>query len=232
MSKSESRGGTCRHTTNNRNIAEPVSAFKIRIPHIAFCCSLFFCVTTVVFASLFGWSFANPQNEDDKNNRCDGENTNDRRLQESLQTGPLVWYNRTFRNVNRVIDGDTICMNGRLRFACIDTPEIGRFPFQDEPGAQEARRVVRNSLKNGFDVHIHRVDSFGRLIVTIIVDGDNLNLRLVEQGYAKVFCQNTTLQNGDINLCRQTRLECENVGYWEKEKSAQEQKLGVWGQKD
>lgn len=112
--------------------------------------------------------------------------------------------------VLEVIDGDTIVVeypsgrNETIRFAGIDTPEV-----TSEPSAknwqyvessdclfntgQEATTYVEREIRTADSVHIRlsekgdRRGTFGRLIAFVIVDGDNLNYELIDNGLARVY---------------------------------------------
>lgn len=60
MSRADVRAGTFSHkiSSSRQDVSEVPYRWRCVIPRITFCCS-FFCATTLVFASLFGWSFAN-----------------------------------------------------------------------------------------------------------------------------------------------------------------------------
>lgn len=92
--------------------------------------------------------------------------------------------------VERVVDGDTIVLSGgeHVRYIGVDTPEIGRNGRPSECFAEEATR--RNAeLVLGKRVSLitdkEDRDRYGRLLRFVLVEGKNVNLTLVEEGYAK-----------------------------------------------
>ncbi len=88
--------------------------------------------------------------------------------------------------VTRVVDGDTITIEGgyRVRYIGIDTPEI--YP-QPEPFGREAWQANRQ-LVEGKEVRLERdvseTDKYGRLLRYVYVDGVFVNAELVKQGLA------------------------------------------------
>ena len=88
--------------------------------------------------------------------------------------------------VIRVIDGDTITVEGgyRVRYIGIDTPEV--YP-QSEAFGREALRANRR-LVEGKEVHLERdvseTDKYGRLLRYVYVDDTFVNVELVRQGLA------------------------------------------------
>lgn len=86
--------------------------------------------------------------------------------------------------VSRVIDGDTVVLNGyeRLRIACVDSVE------RSQPGFYAATRKTRQ-LVGGKTVKVRRItrDRYGRTVGEIFVDGINLGEELVRTGHARVY---------------------------------------------
>jgi micrococcal nuclease len=96
--------------------------------------------------------------------------------------------------VDRVIDGDTIVLQGgeKVRLDGINTPEIGP---NEGPGGVEAKEFVENLCPPGTEVgldvdDLELKDHYGRTpaIVYVEVDGAwvNLNAELLRVGYAEV----------------------------------------------
>jgi len=87
-----------------------------------------------------------------------------------------------FVEVERVIDGDTVVVNGSsMRLLGINSPEKGEKYFS------EARDFLE-SLVLGESLRIERVglDRYGRELVYLFDDG-NVNLKLVENGFANYY---------------------------------------------
>ena len=96
--------------------------------------------------------------------------------------------------VRRVIDGDTIELtDGRLiRYLGIDTPELrrregDRWVIDPEPFGQDAkdanaRLVEGKTVTLEYDAQTH--DRYGRLLAYVYVDGQMVNAKLLEEGYA------------------------------------------------
>ena len=98
-----------------------------------------------------------------------------------------------------VTDGDTIKLNGeRIRLTCIDAPE------KDQPYGLEAKEHLMNLLKNK-DIEVIREskDRYGRTLGWLIVEGDTINNKMVEAGYAwwyEYYCgDNKTLERHQAN---------------------------------
>ena len=100
--------------------------------------------------------------------------------------------------VVRVYDGDTLTLSVDLGFRVaiqitgrldgIDTPEV-RGPSR--PDGLLARDWVREQLAAAADVRIatrppsgRQTGKYGRWLITVWIDGENLNERLVEVGHA------------------------------------------------
>lgn len=92
----------------------------------------------------------------------------------------------TRATVARVIDGDTIETEDgeRIRLLGINTPERG------EPGYEHAKQRLTDLVVNK-EVYLHTgvddKDHYGRSLRYVIQDGENINLKLVEEGYATAY---------------------------------------------
>lgn len=102
-------------------------------------------------------------------------------------------------HIVRVLDGDTIVadldmglgmtMAAPLRFAGVDTPELGAKDPAIRAAAVRAREYVARqvNLSPDFTVCIGKRDDFGRVLATVYVGGVSLNQALLEQGLAVPF---------------------------------------------
>ncbi len=140
--------------------------------------------------------------------------------------------------VTAVVDGDTIDIryaNGtveRVRLLGIDTPEVQAENTPDEfegvpdtaagerclrEAGQQASdhltdRLLHENVRLGFDDQADRRGSYGRLLAYVFVDETNVNYRLVEDGYARVY---------DTEFSQAPR-------FYEAEQEAKEGTRGVW----
>ena len=114
--------------------------------------------------------------------------------------------------VTYVVDGDTLDVYERVRLSGINTPET------DECYYQEAKDRL-TELTLGKEVYLESDYSdrgkYGRLLRYIYVDGVNVNMLLVEEGYAKVHDKYAS----DTKMYLELKA-LENV--------AKEDVLGVW----
>jgi micrococcal nuclease len=110
-------------------------------------------------------------------------------LDAGVATIPSKSSDTTIGRVVRVIDGDTVVLNNgeHVRYLGIDTPEIGRNGKPSECFAEEAAEK-NSALVLGRDVRLiadkEDRDRYGRLLRFVEVDGINVNIALVEGGYA------------------------------------------------
>ncbi len=121
--------------------------------------------------------------------------------------------------VERVIDGDTIDLaSGEIvRYLLIDTPETtgGKTDcFGDEAAAFTTDAVLGKTVALRYD-EVCR-DTYGRLLAYVEINGRDLNLLMVERGYA---CVRHTSPNGDDQVDEFTELE----------RTARAGKIGLWG---
>ncbi len=121
--------------------------------------------------------------------------------------------------VERVIDGDTVDLAGgqRLRYLMIDTPEStgGNSECYGRQAADyNAMLVAERRVRLRYDSECR--DQYDRLLAYVEVDGVEVNLRLVEEGYA---CVLIIPPNGE-----QRRQEYEAAEF-----EARQLARGMWG---
>ncbi|HXY34988.1 MAG TPA: thermonuclease family protein [Planctomycetaceae bacterium] len=94
------------------------------------------------------------------------------------------------RHVERVIDGDTIVLDGnvRVRLIGVDTPETKHPHKPVEPLGPEATEFTR-SLVEGRDVTLafdrERRDRYGRVLAYVYFDGKLLNEEIIRAGFSR-----------------------------------------------
>lgn len=87
--------------------------------------------------------------------------------------------------VTRVVDGDTIEINGteKVRYLLVDAPEVPDACFSQEAADFNASLVMDREVSLAYDEAQCR-DRYGRLLAFVSVGGQEVNGILVEQGYA------------------------------------------------
>lgn len=113
----------------------------------------------------------------------------------------------------RVIDGDTLVIRTedsvlhRIRLQDIDAPELSQ-PF----GADSRRALTQKIGSKPLSVDVRGIDRYGRQVGEVKVGRRNINLWLVQHGFAHAW-----------NQCRDDRLH-------EAERVAKERHLGLWSE--
>jgi micrococcal nuclease len=100
-----------------------------------------------------------------------------------------------FARVLLVMDGDTIVIGGgdRVKLIGVDAPEIrklsdGRYQGEDQPWGPDAFHHLSRLLlhrKVGLQFEAETTDAEGRTPAYLILDGELLNARLLEEGYGR-----------------------------------------------
>lgn len=95
-------------------------------------------------------------------------------------------------HVNRVVDGDTIdCLvdvgfhtfiKERFRFATINAPEMST-----PEGVLVKKKVVELIENKDIEMKVEEKDVYGRWLVTIFIDGMNLNDFMLKNGLAALY---------------------------------------------
>ena len=101
----------------------------------------------------------------------------------------LLWCNISFADNLKVVDGDTIVLNGeKIRFSGIDTPELKQTCIDE---GQEvfcgvlAKMLLIEKIGNETPVCISEgKDIYKRTLAECFIDGESLSSFLVRSGYA------------------------------------------------
>lgn len=126
---------------------------------------------------------------------------------------------------SKCVDGDTakfIYKNEEItaRFLAIDTPETVHPTIGEEPFGKEASEYTCNELKNAeeivleFDKNSDKQDKYDRYLVWVFVDGNLLQKKLINKGYAEV-----AYLYDDYKYT--SELE-------KQQEKAKEKKIGIW----
>lgn len=116
--------------------------------------------------------------------------------------------------LHRVHDGDSVRLyldgakkSTPIRMKCIDAPEL-----RQKHGKNSREALKRHFRSNGvITVKEYGQDRYGRVIAEVFVDGNNVNLSMVESGNAYVYEE-----------------YCKDAVYRTKERQAKHLKRGVW----
>ena len=101
----------------------------------------------------------------------------------------LLTCNISFADSLRVVDGDTIVLNGeKIRFTGIDTPELKQTCVQDNQKVgcgMTAKMLLVKKIGNETPVCISEgKDAYKRTLAECFVNGESLSAYLVRSGYA------------------------------------------------
>ena len=117
-------------------------------------------------------------------------------------------------------DGDTMRINYQgetvtVRLACIDAPETDQTPWG--PAATDRLRQL-TPRDSTIQFRQADIDRFGRTVAEIYAGGQNVNLQLVQEGYAVVYTQ-------FLRSCPETGSALQAA-----EAQARQQRLNFWSQ--
>jgi len=115
--------------------------------------------------------------------------------------------------VTRIIDGDTIEIEGsiRVRYIGVDTPEIGELYYLE---AKKANLNLVGGERIQLEKDVEDKDEYGRLLRYVWVDGIMVNAELVRLGYAYSYSYPPNLKY--------------QAHFLQLEREAREQKRGLW----
>jgi len=138
-----------------------------------------------------------------------------RRCDKKSNTQPAIGNQKTISGkVISIADGDTLTIldnqkvSHKIRLNCIDTPE------SNQDFGTRAKKEL-NALVGGKNITVEYTekDKYGRILGTIENGSQLINLEQVKRGMAWVY-----------------RKYCNNCEYFEAEKQARANMLGVWSQ--
>ena len=129
----------------------------------------------------------------------------------------LVLCNISFADSLRVVDGDTIVLNGeKIRFSGIDTPELKQTCMNGDEKVfcgKTAKILLIKKIGNETPVCISEgKDAYKRTLAECFVDGESLSAFLVRSGYAFAYRKYSDK-------------------FIKDEEFAKENKLGMWSMK-
>jgi len=114
--------------------------------------------------------------------------------------------------VIRVHDGDTLTLkigneNTNIRFARIDAPEL------KQPFGKESGDYLRNMV-NGktVTVNVDTIDRYGRAVGTVMIGNHNINMQMVQDGYAWVYREYS--KGGDDLMLLEKDARARRIGLW------------------
>ena len=101
----------------------------------------------------------------------------------------LVFCKISFADNLKIIDGDTIILNGeKIRFSGIDTPELKQTCLKDEqevPCGMTAKMLLVKKIGNAtIECISEGKDTYKRTLAECFVNGESLSKFLVRSGYA------------------------------------------------
>lgn len=116
--------------------------------------------------------------------------------------------------VSYIIDGDTIILQNRdkIRLLGIDAPEYNEF-FGQEAKDYLINLILNKEITLKKDKLSKDIDIYDRYLRYVYLDDENINLSLIQNGYASVY----TREN--FNLKQE---------FLDSETQAREKKLGIW----
>jgi len=129
----------------------------------------------------------------------------------------LLWCNASLANNLKVVDGDTIVLNGeKIRFSGIDTPELTQTCLQNDQVVacgMLAKKLLVKKIGNITPECISEgKDVYKRTLAECFVNGESLSKFLVRSGYAFAYRKYSTK-------------------FIEDEDFAKANKLGIWAMK-
>ena len=123
----------------------------------------------------------------------------------------LLWFNVASANNLKVVDGDTIVLNGeKIRFSGIDTPELKQTCLQNDEKVDcgmSAKILLVKKIGNNTPKCIREgKDVYKRTLAECFVNGKSLSKFLVRSGYAFAYRKYSTKFIEDENFAKANKL--------------------------
>ena len=123
----------------------------------------------------------------------------------------LLTCNISFADNLKIIDGDTIILNGeKIRFSGIDTPELKQTCLKDDqevPCGMTAKRLLAEKISNATVECISEgKDTYKRTLAECFVNGESLSKFLVRSGYAFAYRKYSTKFIKDEEFAKANKL--------------------------
>jgi micrococcal nuclease len=131
--------------------------------------------------------------------------------------------------VSRVIDGDTVVLEGgeTVRYIGIDAPEMGKKQkggpefYAREAAKYNKSLVLLKKVRLEFDEE--KKDAYGRLLAYVFVKNVFVNGELVKLGYARVMVKPPNTRYKAMLLEYQKEAMTRDAGLWQEKKQDTEQ---------
>jgi micrococcal nuclease len=129
-------------------------------------------------------------------------------------------YEYNVRRVSKVVDGDTIdvdidlgfdiSFSSRVRLAGIDAPESRTKDTYEKKLGLESKEWLKKALEHANKVvikteKINSTEKFGRVLGWLFVDDVNLNLAMIDQGYAWSYMGDTKVKDFTVLLAKRNK---------------------------
>ena len=123
----------------------------------------------------------------------------------------LMFCNTSFADSLRVVDGDTIVLNGeKIRFSGIDTPELKQTCMQNDQevdcGMTARMLLVKKIGNNTLECISEGKDAYKRTLAECFVNGESLSKFLVRSGYAFAYRKYSTKFIKDEEFAKANKL--------------------------
>ena len=123
----------------------------------------------------------------------------------------LLFSSPSLSNSLKVIDGDTIVLNGeKIRFSGIDTPELKQTCLKDNEKVgcgMLAKMLLVKKIGNNTPICIgKKKDFYKRTLAECFVNGESLSKFLVRSGYAFAYRKYSTKFVEDENFAKTKKL--------------------------
>ena len=123
----------------------------------------------------------------------------------------LLCSNISLANNLRVVDGDTIVLNGeKIRFLGIDTPELKQTCLKDSEEVRcgmIAKKLLVKKIGNNTPICIgEKKDFYKRTLAECFINGESLSKFLVRRGYAFAYRKYSTKFIKDEDFAKANKL--------------------------
>lgn len=123
------------------------------------------------------------------------------------------------QRVERVIDGDTFVLTDgrRVRMLGIDTPELRYREYYAEEASDRLRELIDGrKVVLQSDIISADTDRYGRILRYVLYQDRDINLQLIEEGYARAYVKYKIERLPDY-IEAEDRARKKGLGVWQEE---------------
>ena len=125
------------------------------------------------------------------------------------------------KRIQRVVDGDTVIVDGRrIRLLNVDTEEsVHPHPSRNTSFGRKTSRAVKKAIQGKTaELECYGKDRYSRRLCYLFVDGENFNVKLVKQGWSRYYTKFGFSKEYHFEFTQaESKAKLEGIGIWKRD---------------